>query len=316
MGDYVRREHLSCGSACTMGIYSSNKIMLTKEQLEERKNTLGGSEIAAALGLSRYMTPLELWAIKTGLIEPADVSDKLQVRLGNKLEQIVAELFEEETGENLERVDKAYVHPKYPFLVGHIDRKICGKKAIVEIKTTDPFRIKEFVGNEIPQEYLIQIVYYMALTGVEIGYVACLFGNSDFVIKQIVKDKDLENDIIKKAVTFWTQFVQTKVMPTVTKSDADTLYKLFPSADEGQEIGLGEEANRLADNLQSMGADCKVLIDQMDETKNKLKAFLGEAAIGRTDKYIIRWQNIVTKAFTVPEKRYRKLDVKKIGEKK
>ena len=97
---------------------------LTKEQVEARKNYIGGSDAAAILGLSRYKTALEVWAWKTGQVVPDDISDKVYIKLGNKLEQTVAEFFMEETGKKVQRVNDTIFHPKYPFLGANIDRKV------------------------------------------------------------------------------------------------------------------------------------------------------------------------------------------------
>ena len=72
--------------------------MLTEQQVKERINYLGGGDAAAILGLSRYRTALQVWAIKTGAILPQDISQEMPVKLGNMLEETVCKLFEEETG--------------------------------------------------------------------------------------------------------------------------------------------------------------------------------------------------------------------------
>ena len=42
----------------------------------ERSEYIGGSDIASVMGLSRWKTPLQLWAEKTGNIPQEDLSDK------------------------------------------------------------------------------------------------------------------------------------------------------------------------------------------------------------------------------------------------
>ena len=64
--------------------------MLTEQQIKERKNYIGGSDCAAVLGMSRWGSPLTVWMEKTGQSEVKE--ENLAMKLGNKLEQIVAEL--------------------------------------------------------------------------------------------------------------------------------------------------------------------------------------------------------------------------------
>jgi putative phage-type endonuclease len=124
--------------------------MLTPKQISERRGYIGSTDSAAILGLSRYSTPLHVWAVKTGQIIEEDISGKLPVRLGHKLEQAVAELFSEETGKKLHRVNETIYHPKYPFLAANVDRRVVGEKAAVEIKNVGAFRRDDWRDGASP----------------------------------------------------------------------------------------------------------------------------------------------------------------------
>src|SRR5579864_8263161 len=100
----------------------------------ERKGFLGGSDIAAILGLSRWKTPLAVWAEKTGQVESKD-DGALHKKLGTRLEEVVAELFMEETGKKLIRANERRVHPKYPHFSAQIDRLVVNEDALWEGKT-------------------------------------------------------------------------------------------------------------------------------------------------------------------------------------
>ena len=54
--------------------------------LAGRKNSIGASEVAAAIGISPFMTPNELWEIKTGRREPKDLSTSSRVVFGQQAE--------------------------------------------------------------------------------------------------------------------------------------------------------------------------------------------------------------------------------------
>ena len=58
----------------------------------DRTTYLGGGDAPAVLGLSRWNTPLGVWASKTKQIPEPDISDKIAVKLGLKLEDIIAEI--------------------------------------------------------------------------------------------------------------------------------------------------------------------------------------------------------------------------------
>lgn len=286
--------------------------MITEAQRQERINYIGSSDAAAVLGLSRWNTPLGIWAEKTGQIVPPDISDKIQIRTGNKLEAVVSEMFEEDTGKKLHRKNDTIYHPKYSFIASNIDRRVVGERAGFEAKTASAFKAKEWEGEDIPLEYIIQCHHNLAVTGWDRWYLAVLIGNQDFQIKIIERDEKLLNDLVEKEVAFWNNFVVTKDMPMQIKAnDGDVLYQLFPHGDESEAIELTDQANAIIESIDSLNADAKVIERQIDEQKNELKAMLKDSAVGKTGLYTVSWKNIQTKEYTVAAKEYRKLTIKK-----
>jgi len=285
----------------------------TKEAVEARKQYIGGSDAAAILGISRYKTPLQVWAIKTGEIVPPDIDDVVAVKLGNKLEQAVSEFFMDATGKELVKVNKTLFHPKYPFIGANIDRRVLNEAAGFEAKTTNQFKASEWEDEQIPAEYAIQCMHYMAVTGLPIWYIAVLIGNMKFLWKVFVRTDALNafpeiphiskkdiipvepktlDDMIAKEVYFWNTFIVPKVMPMqITSEDSGILYALFPQAAEESVIELDDEASKICENLDSMKADNKVLKKEIEEQENTLKAMLKTYETGMTSKYKITWKN-------------------------
>jgi predicted phage-related endonuclease len=64
-----------------------------EEWLKNRMKGIGGSEISAVIGCNPYMDNITLWKIKTGQIEPEDISDKPFVKYGHDAEHHLRELF-------------------------------------------------------------------------------------------------------------------------------------------------------------------------------------------------------------------------------
>lgn len=266
--------------------------MLTQKQLSERLNYLGASDAPAVLGLSRWKTPLSVWAEKTGVLVPEDISDKLHIKLGNKMETVLAELFEEETGKKLHRVNETKYHRQFPFLATNLDRRIVGENTIVELKTASAWKSAEWEGEEIPQEYMIQVYHQLAVTGYAKAYLCVLIGNSDLQIKEVVRDEKLIADLVRREVDFWENYVVAKVMPKlITKYDADTLDKLFPRAVPDREVPLPDEASQLVEFLDGYKKDLKNLEDTIEKTVNELKAMIKEGEVGITPLYKIGWFN-------------------------
>ena len=291
--------------------------MLTEEQVKERRKYIGGSDCAAVLGLSRFDTPLSVWAEKTGKLPYEDISHKLHIRMGNRLEEVVAELFTEETGKSVRRVNETIYHPEYPFLCANIDRRVVGEDALLECKTASGWKAKEWQGEEVPTEYILQCLHYLAVTGKKEAYIAVLIGgNQQFVWKKVERDEKLISEIIKKEVYFWNTFIIPDVMPVqITKNDADTLYSLFPEEVEGKGIELDDTANRLCESLQAMKQDIKVLSDSIKRTENEIKALLKDNEIGKSENWQVTWKAQTKPACNTAESKFRVLRIKSLVKK-
>lgn len=271
-------------------------VLPPKVTKERSRNTyLGGTDAAGVLGLSRYKTPLSVWAEKTGQVIPEDISDKLYVKLGTKLESIISDLFMEETGKRLCRVNETIFHPNHPFLGANIDRRVVGEDAGFEAKTCSAWKSKEWESEEIPAEYIFQVLHYLMVTGRRRWYLAVLIGNQEFKWKVIERDERLLHDLLKREVNFWNDYVVPRVMPkTMTQYDDDTLLKLYPQAQEGKEIILGDDVNQMVETLQGLNADKKQIEGLIDKTENQLKAQLGDADQGSTGLNLVKWINSKT----------------------
>jgi len=263
---------------------------LPAEKLEERKRFIGGSEAAAICGLSKWKTPARVWAEKLGYIEPGQ-EEKLHLEVGNLLEDDVAELFVRKTGKQIETVNETLFHPQYPFIGANIDRRVLGEGTILECKTTNSFKRKEFEGEELPPEHLLQVYHYMAVTGAPKAYVAVLIGNQDFKISVVNRDETAINHLIKREVDFWQNYVLKNKMPVLTKNDNDTLLALYPQAKPLSSISLTDNENQLLEMLEALEKDRDNVDGQIEKIKNELKEKLGEHEEGLTSLWRMTWKN-------------------------
>ena len=72
-----------------------------EEWLELRKGFIGGSDAGAVMGMNPYSSPFAVWAEKTGKVE--GFAGNLTTKVGAYLEDLVAQLFTEETGKKVRR---------------------------------------------------------------------------------------------------------------------------------------------------------------------------------------------------------------------
>lgn len=136
------------------------------EWLQARKNTIGGSDASAVVGLNPYRTNVELWAEKTGQRTPEDISDKPYVKYGHDAEPLLRELFKIDFPEYqvFYEENNLFLNEKYPW--GHFSadgwlRDKDGRLGILEIKTTEILQSmqKEKWNKKIPDNYYVQLLH-------------------------------------------------------------------------------------------------------------------------------------------------------------
>jgi len=171
--------------------------------------TLGGSDIAAIFGVSPWTTPLELWRIKKGLMEPPVKANASQLQMGHYLEPIAAQLYADKTGDTVIVDTNLYQHADHPYALGNFDRRIVrksdGANGILECKSTSYHKADAWAMGAFPLYYEFQLRYYLAIADVEFGHFAAFWGNNpdtDFVCPGLVRDKEKEDIIFQKCDEF------------------------------------------------------------------------------------------------------------------
>lgn len=267
-------------------------LQITQDVTQNRNLYIGGSDIAAVLGKSRYKTPYRLWCEKTGQIEPT-IANEEAVEMGNRLEQFVADLFSAKTNKNVRRAPKGYQHSDYPYMVAHVDRLITGSDELLECKTCSAYKLDEW-QNSIPQEYILQVIWYLGITGRKRGWIACLIGGQKFDYKVIDFDAELFDIMVNKAKEFWNM-VQTNKAPLILPEDDETLGQVYP--DHSEDLIDAQEFNERAAYLQELKMERDEINKEIKEIETELKAKIGENLGILTDKYKITWKKSVRTLF-------------------
>lgn len=266
-----------------------------------RHEYIGGSDIAAIMGLSRWKTPLKLWLEKTQKTPAPDLSDNEAVELGTELEDFVAKKFSRLTGKAVRRSPKMYQHPQYPYMRAHVDRLITGSDELLECKTCSAFKLQEWEGDEIPQEYILQVIWYLGITGRKRAWIACLIGGQKFKYKSVEFDPELFELMVDAAKNFWN-CVLTDTPPMIVSDDNDTMKNLYPTANDNiVDLTSAPEAeetiNRNIKKLEELKKTISSLSLEREEVEAKLKDVISENGGLSTSKWKVTWKNQSTKRF-------------------
>ncbi len=258
--------------------------------MEEKKATIGGSEISIVLGLNRWKTPLRLWAEKTGKIKTEDISDREYIQLGNELEDFVARKFARITDKKVRRDTKTFRHKGYPYMIGHIDRRIVGTDELLECKTCNAWKAHEWEGDEIPQEYILQVLWYLGILGMSKGYIAVLIGGQKFTWKEIAFDKDLFDKMVEAAKEFVEHYIEEDIAPVAMSGDSSTLNRIFPEQKEDIIQTEDKDIVVLLDELQALKRIIADTEKEKEEKEAKLKQKIGESEGLETPLYKAVWK--------------------------
>lgn len=272
-----------------IAIARTNEI--TREDwLQLRKRGIGGSDAAVACGLSRWKSRLMLYLEKTRA--EVDETNTECMYWGTVMEPVLRQEFAKRTGFKVQEIPFMFAYREYPWMLANIDGLVTepdGTKALLEIKTANGFKAKEWEDG-LPQEYYIQIQHYLAVCDLPKAWVAVLIGVNDFRYFPIGRDEETIQLIIALEAEFWS-YVEKQAQPPVDEKSGDGLAMLYPKSDSKTTIILPEEA----DNLIAVHMEIMNVLDQLkpelEKCENQLKAMMKTAACAKTPQgYTVKWQ--------------------------
>lgn len=249
--------------------------------LTQRRTGVGGSDVAAVLGLSPWRTPYDVYLDKLG--EATKELTSQAAHFGNRLEAVVADEFSERTGIRCTMQEHMYRNPLSHWEIANIDR-YAGPGAILECKTArladgwGPSQEEEIKAgevasdHEIPIYYETQIQWYMGLLGVPVCYVAVLIGGQDFRIYKVSRDPEIFEKIRAKVKTFWLEHVEKHVPPEpISVADVRALY----AKDSGAMREASNEEAALVGDLKTVREQIKELEAQEKAIASKIILAIG-----------------------------------------
>ena len=287
-------------------------MLINQDFSVDRTKYIGGSDIGAILGLSRFRSPLEVWMEKTG--KEIKKLDSLPLRFGSFAEEFVAAEYARATGFRLIHDESIYIHPEHAFMCAHMDRFVLEGGAanstptptrILECKTAHPFSSGDWGeagSDEVPMSYLCQCIWYMAITNINQVDLAVLFGNSDFRIYTMNRDLALENTLLEKASLFWNDYV-IKDTPPPAQSEADC-QTLFSRGDPKKSLEAQSETLELAKRVALLNSEIDVREGEISSIKQSIMSQMGEAET-------LTYQGKVIATWKAPKPSYR-LDSKRL----
>ncbi len=287
-----------------------------EEWLKIRQFSIGGSEVAAILGLDHYKSSIELFYEKLGLTERKE--ENILMFMGTYLEEKIANLWqyvELDEGEVDEKrmIENFYNKKKirkcknlnfilysdeYPFLSANIDRIILkkGNPGVLEIKTISGFASQQWEA-EIPPSYYIQLQHYLLVTGWKWGEIFLLKDGRKLKLYTFERNEKVINQIVSKTSEFWAKLKLAKEVLNNGGKEQD-IYKFEPSPDGSLAYekflnqkylktdrsieGNMEELDKCIEH-KKLSKEISILEDKQREISNLLKSKMIKEGVNKID---------------------------------
>lgn len=206
--------------------------------MADPKRKIGGSDIAAVLGKSKWQSPLDVYM---RLTDPASRLEKSGVDIdrGRYLEPAILQWTNKKLeGEGLE-FDKPsmLVHPEWEWatvspdgITGRHPAVTAVPQAVLEIKAPrrdDISQWGEEGSDEVPTDALLQTHWSVMIANAREGVVAALLGG-ELRIFRVKRDPDLEKRMLERAKEFVENHVLPGIPPEPTFGDDRNVFYLHP----------------------------------------------------------------------------------------
>jgi putative phage-type endonuclease len=277
----------------------STKELSRDAWLTVRKQGIGSSDAAAAVGLNPYQSQLELWMVKTGRdgsLPKTDPKDETSpMYWGSLLEPIVAAHYTRRTGNRVRRVNSVLQHPdsEKAWMLANLDYAVVGATGvqILECKTAGEFGARLWKEG-VPEYVQLQVQHQLAVTNKSAADVCVLICGQEIRIHRIERDEALIENLIELERKFW-HYVETDTPPPVDGSDsaALALQCLYPQ-DMGHTLDFTHDrdlSSAFAD-LVAVRAEIDVREKLETELKQRIQQRMGEASRAAFETGSVSWK--------------------------
>ena len=274
-------------------ILVSTEDMPYADWLEYRKQGIGGSDASVVCGINRYKSPVELWMEKTDQMPSQEAGEAAY--WGTQLEPFVRAEFTKRTGIEVIHTMQLLQSEEHPFMLANLDG-ICDVpdvgKCIFEAKTASAYKAGEW-EDTIPDEYMLQVQHYMAVTGYAGTYIAVLIGGNTFKWRFVERDEELISMLIELESAFWNH-VQDSTPPPLDGSDASAkfLADRFHDSIPKSHITLPDTAADLLAQYDEACEKLEIVTERKQKAENLLKEMMGENEVGTTGDRIVTWKSV------------------------
>lgn len=254
------------------------------EWLTVRRQGIGSSDAAAAVGLNPYKSQLQLWMEKTGrdgalpVVDPND--DQSPMYWGTLLEPIVAAHYTRRSGHRVRRVNAVLQHPEHPWMLANIDREVVGASdvQILECKTAGIHGARLW-RDGVPEYVQLQVMHQLAVTGKQAADVAVLLGGQELQAFRIERDDTLIAQLVALEQQFWGYVERDQEPPADGSASAELALRCLYPRDSGTTLDFSTDLE-MSGVFSDLLAVREVITTQTaleSQLKQRIQQRMGEA---------------------------------------
>lgn len=256
--------------------------------LRARQQGIGGSDVAAIVGVSPYAGPFDVYVSKVEPIEETQDSGNAMMRMGRLLEDGIAQAYAETTGSVIEKPTHMVAHDDYDWMLASPDRYTDNTgPGVLEVKYV-PF--SQAWDRGVPDSAELQTRHYMAVLDRDYADVAALLGGRDLRIYRIDRDAQVEDAIMQLEAAFWQRVVD-RDPPHADEYATAALRRLYPKS-EARAVELSDDLRPALRSFLAAREQEAEAKKRKEAARNRICAALGDADTGLLDGVpVVTWKS-------------------------
>lgn len=293
------------------------------DRLCDRRNSRGASEAPIIMGYSRFDTRLRLWSRTLGLTP--QIEETAAMRIGHKMEPIVADEYCDDTGRNVidpgpytvfRNAGLPNMHATPDYVIQPFDgpdqctmrgwTPYHGTPGCLETKDVGPYMVSEWeqaadTKYRCPIYVWAQLQHQMLVCGLMWGSVAARLAGGGVVWCDVLRDDEyIERELVPEVEKF-QRLIDAEVAPAAVARDNQHMAELFPESEVGQVISLDVSFEGIARELKQAKQDEKDAKERADQYEALIKQAMGDAEAARlpsgvTFQWKTKTRNVKAKA--------------------
>jgi putative phage-type endonuclease len=260
----------------------------------DRRTYVGGSDIAAIIGVDPRRTIVDLYLRKIALNAEEPLSRKQEKFFRHRKEQepVIAAMLWEDFGIRVSKLSisnnpNRYTHPEYPFFRAEIDYEFemtddvrknflhrpdfceIPNSTVLngEVKTVHPFSASKWGeegSEEVPTEYAAQAMWGLCLAGRPACLVTALFGLDTLLAFPIMRDEETIELLLERAKDFWLRNVAERIPPEA--QNLDDIKRLYGNL-KGAPFVVSADLHKTIRRVKTIRDEIKRLEEELEVTQ-------------------------------------------------